>query len=158
MQSPKLRNTLKLVLRDTTDMATKAWSPSNILDVFADPVARALLLVASEGPVSVNDIADSLDVSNPTVYRRIDALIDANLLTEYQRIDPKGNQHKEYETILDEITFSIEDQGYTVEMQVDQDLATGFESLWSDLEATGRRFDATQPRPAPEDGPEGDPI
>lgn len=139
-------------------MATKEWSPSNILDVFADPVARALLLVASEGPVSVNEIADSLDVSNPTVYRRIDALIDANLLTEYQRIDPEGNQHKEYETILDEITFSIEDQGYTVEMQVDQDLATGFESLWSDLEATSRSLDAVQPRPAPDDGPEGDPI
>lgn len=140
-------------------MANKEWSPSNVLDVFADPVARALLLVASEQPVSVNDIAASLDVSNPTVYRRIDALVDANLLAEYQRIDPNGNQHKEYETILDEITFSIEDDGYRVEMQADQNLADDFESLWSDLEATSRSLDVgTRPGPAPGDGQEGDPV
>lgn len=140
-------------------MAKKEWTPSNILDLFADPVARALLLVANGRPVSVNDIADSLDVSNPTIYRRIDALVDANLLAEYQRINPNGNQHKEYETILDEITFSVEADGYKVEMQVDQNLAADFESLWSDLEVTGGSFATSQqPRPASKNGQEGDPI
>lgn len=140
-------------------MGDKEWSPSNVLDVFGDSVARATLVIANDDPVSVKEIAERLDVSDPTIYRRIGPLVDANLLEEHRRIDRDGNQHKEYETILDEITFSIEDDGYRVEMQADQNLADDFESLWSDLEATSRSLDVgTRPGPAPGDGQEGDPV
>ena len=130
---------VKRVLHEPTDMSDKEWSPSNILDVFGDSVARATLVIADGGPVSVKEIAEHLDVSNPTIYRRIEPLVDANLLEERRRIDTDGNQHKEYVTILEEATFRIDDDSYTVDIQVDQDLTDDFESMWSDLESDAPR-------------------
>lgn len=124
-------------------MGAKEWSPSNILDVFGDSIARATLVVANDRPVSVKEIAKVLDVSNPTIYRRIDPLVDANLLEERSRIDMNGNQHKEYETILDEATFSLDGDSYTVDIQVDQDITDDFESIWSDLESANPQQQTT---------------
>ena len=119
-------------------MGQKEWSPANLLDVFGDSIARAALVIANEQPVAVKDLADELDVSDPTVYRRIDPLVDANLLKEHQRIDQNGNQHKEYETMIEEATFTVDDDGYTIDIQVRQDLTDDFESMWSDLEWTNQ--------------------
>lgn len=74
-----------------------------------DPFARATLVLADNEPVSVKAVADELDVSPPTIYRRIDPLVDANLLKEHRRNDRNGNQHKVYEMLLEEVTFAIED-------------------------------------------------
>ena len=129
-------------------MPDKEWSPTNILDVFGDPIARATLVLANDQPVTVKDLADQLDVSDPTIYRRIDPLVDANLLQEHQRIDKDGNQPSEYETMLDEVTFKVDTNGYTVDIQVRQDLAEDFESMWSDLEHIRQRVDSIpQTRP-----------
>ena len=130
-------------------MGEKEWRPDNILDVFGDSVTRAILVIASERSVRVPDVADRLDVSDPTVYRRIDPLVEANLLKEHRRIDRDGNQHKEYETILEEVTFAIEDGSYTVDIQVDQDLTDDFESMWSDLESTNRRSKTAEKTSSP---------
>ena len=136
-------------------MGEKEWRPGNILDVFGDSVTRAILVIASERSVRVPDVADRLDVSDPTVYRRIDPLVEANLLEEHRRIDRDGNQHKEYETILDEVTFAIEDGSYTVDIQVDQDLTDDFESMWSDLESTNRRSKTAEKTSSPRGASKG---
>lgn len=125
-------------------MGDKEWSPSNVLDVFGDSVARATLVIANDDPVSVKEIAERLDVSDPTIYRRIGPLVDANLLEEHRRIDRDGNQHKEYETILDEATFRIDEDSYTVDIQVDQDLSEDFASMWTDLESSGPQQETTE--------------
>lgn len=122
-------------------MGQKEWRPSTVLDVFADSVARNTLVVANIQPVSANQLAETLDVSPPTIYRRIDPLVEANLLKERQRVDPDGNQHKEYETVLEEVTVAIENDGYTVDIQVDRDLTDDFEAFWSDIESTSHRLD-----------------
>lgn len=139
-------------------MGEKEWCPASILDVFGDSIARATLVIASEQPVAVPDVAEWLDVSEPTVYRRIDPLLEANLLEECRRIDADGNQPNQYRTILDEVTFSIEDSSYTVDIQVNQDLSDDFESLWSDLETASppSKADATSPTSQPPDK-RGDP-
>jgi predicted transcriptional regulator len=138
-------------------MGEKEWCPSNVLDLFGDSIARATLVIASEGSVSVPDIAEQLDVSDSTIYRRIDPLMEANLLKEHRRIDRHGNQHKEYETILDEVTFAIEDGSYRVDIQVNQDLGDDFESMWSDLESTSRGSESVNQPTSPKAKKGGDP-
>lgn len=139
-------------------MGEKEWSPSNILDIFGDSIARATLVIADGNSVSVKEIADKLDVSDPTIYRRIGPLVDANLLKEHRRIDRDGNQHKEYETILDEATFRLDGDSYTVDIQLDQDLTDDFESIWSDLNSSNPQqetSDTSNPTTAksPREGP-----
>lgn len=140
-------------------MGQKEWRPSNVLDVFADTVARNTLVLANGQPVSANKLAETLDVSPPTIYRRIDPLVDANLLKELHRVDPDGNQHKEYETVLEEVTVAIENDGYAVDIQVDRDLTDDFEAMWSDIESTSYRLDIAQDANlGRDDSPEGDPT
>lgn len=137
-------------------MADKAWAPANLLDVFGDRVARAILVLAKQKPRSVEEIADWLDVSKQTVYRRVDELADSDLLREHHRVDPDGNQRKEYETIMDEVTFAVDADGYTVDVQVRPDIAGDFGDLWSDLEETDDRTESE--RPIQTDVPERDPV
>lgn len=118
-------------------MDGKEWCPENVLDIFGDSVSRAILVLANEQPVTAPDLADSLDVSPPAIYRRIRPLVDANLLEEQEGIDRDGNHHKRYKTVLNEVTFSVQNDGYSIATQVDQNLADDFESMWSDLESSG---------------------
>lgn len=138
-------------------MPSKEWSPTNILDVFGDPIARATLVIASDHPVTAKELADQLDVSDPTIYRRVNPLVDTNLLQEHQRIDKNGNQPNTYETVLEEVTFTINASGYTVDIQFRQDLADDFESMWSDLEQIGQKINSTpgtQPTQSSEQEPD----
>lgn len=115
-------------------MDRKEWSPSALLDVFGDPIARSTLVIANERRVAAKELADELDVSAPTIYRRIHPLVDANLLKEHQRVDGNGNSRSEYETTLEAVTFSIDDDGYVVDVEVRQDLTEDGDSRWSDLD------------------------
>lgn len=117
-------------------MGEKEWSPSDVFDVFGDELARRLLVLASDRPLSANELADQFDVSRPTIYRRLNALIDYDLLREQQEIDGDGNHYQVYETTLRRIAFEIEAGGYTIDMTMRQSLADQFESFWTGLEGS----------------------
>lgn len=114
-------------------MGEKEWTPANVLDLFGDRIARATLVIASDQPVAVKDLAEKFDVSNPTIYRRIDPLVEANLLQEYDHISPDGNKFCKYQTAVDEVNISIDEDGYTLDLQIRQDLTEGFEAMLADL-------------------------
>lgn len=157
LQTAKLSVTVNRVFTELDGMGNKEWSPGNLLDVFGDSVARATLILAREQPRTVPELADQLNVSDPTVYRRTDALVESNLLKEHQQIDRNGNRQTAYETILDEVTFKIDDDGYTVDIQVRQDLADDFEALWGDLEQSREKTDVQRQNQTTKSGqPESD--
>lgn len=122
-------------------MADKEWEPSDVFDVFGDDLARRILILASDRPLSADELADLLNVSEPTIYRRVNALIDYDLLAKQQEIDPEGNHYQTVETTLRKVVLEIEDGGYNVNLQMRQSLADQFESFWSDLDEA--RPDAT---------------
>lgn len=115
-------------------MGEKEWTPSDVFDVFGDSLSRRILVLTSERPLSADELADQLDVSHPTVYRRVNALVEYDLLTEQQQLDADGNHYQTVETTLKQVAFEIDDGGYNVELTMRQSLADQFESFWSDLE------------------------
>lgn len=112
---------------------SKEWDPDTMLDVFGSETARGILALASVEPRSAADLSDRLEVSEPTVYRRLDALRRYDLVTEQARVDDGGNHYKTYETTLDRITFEIEDGRFVVDVRLERDLVDQFEGFWSDL-------------------------
>lgn len=130
-------------------MGEKEWDPSDVFDVFGDTMARRILVLASERPLSADDLAEQLDVSRPTIYRRVNALRNYDLLRERQQIDADGNHYQRFETTLKRVTLEIGDGGYDVSLTMRQRLADQFESFWNDLEET---------TPEPAVDPEGDPT
>lgn len=118
-------------------MSKKESDTSRIFDLFGDDLSRQILVLASESPLSANELASTLNTSDPTVYRRINALLEYDLLREHQEIDTDGNHYKTFETTLDRIAFEIEDGGYNIDLQLRQDLVDQFDDFWSDLGESG---------------------
>lgn len=114
-------------------MANKEWEPSNIFDIFGDKLARRILVYADQHPISAEELADHLDASSPTIYRRLNALADYDLLSEEIQVDDDGHHYSTFETALDEITFAVDDGGYTIDIQIKEEPGDQFEGFWSDL-------------------------
>lgn len=112
---------------------SKEWEPDTLFDVFGSESARGILALASVEPLSAKELADHLNVSEPTVYRRLDVLQRYDLVTEDHRIDDQGNHYKTYETNLERIAFEIEDGSFVVDVGLRHDLVDQFEHFWSDL-------------------------
>jgi biotin operon repressor len=114
-------------------MANKEWEPSNIFDIFGDELARRILVYANRRPVSAEELGDHLDASSPTIYRRLNALADYDLVGEELQVDDDGHHYRTFETALDQITFAVGDTGYTVDIQIEEGPADQFADFWSDL-------------------------
>lgn len=120
-------------------MGEKEWDPATVFDVFGDSLARRILVLASDRPVAADDLAGQLDVSEPTIYRRVNTLLEYDLLSERQVIDGDGHHYKTYETTLKRAAFEIENGGYNIDLEIRQSLADQFDAFWSDLEREGAR-------------------
>ena len=99
----------------------KEWSPRNVFDVFGDERARRILTLASERPRSAEALAERLEVSQPTVYRRLDVLEDHDLLRQDRRVDDDGHHHKVFETTLESARFDIEDGEFVIDLTLTRD-------------------------------------
>lgn len=117
-------------------MGEKEWDPADLFDVFGDHLARQILVLASEQPVSAQDLATELNVSEPTIYRRVNALADYDLLAEQQQLDSEGNHYRTVETTLQKLELEIEDGGYNINLQVRQSLTDRFDSFWAELDGS----------------------
>lgn len=103
-------------------------SSHDILDTIGDEMARRLLIAVRENPQSAKGLAESCDLSLPTVYRRMDVLMDHGLVTEQTVVADDGNHYKEYRCNFDSTLISLGDQQFELEIyreETDSDGATG---------------------------------
>lgn len=118
-------------------MGDKEWEPQDILDVFSDETSRDIIALASVQPVTAEEIGDHLDLSAPTVYRRLNALIDYQLLREERHVESNGRQYRSFETTVKRVNFEVEAGEISVDIAFDQDLVERFEKFWDDFENLG---------------------
>ncbi|QLC34501.1 winged helix-turn-helix transcriptional regulator [Halarchaeum sp. CBA1220] len=105
----------------------------DLLDALGDPRARAVLAAVNDEPRSAKELADALDVSLPTVYRRLDDLQSCELVTARTAVAPDGNHYKRYAATFEELSVRLEGDEYVVEVRREDDLADRFSDLWSEL-------------------------
>lgn len=135
-------------------MGDKEWSPSDVFDVFGDALSRQILVLASEQPLSADDLAEYLDTSAPTVYRRLNGLQEYDLITESQQIDTDGNHYQTFETTMKRISFELTEGGYKIDLQMRHSLADRFDSFWTDLEQSSRHTEHTPAESADDNLPD----
>jgi DNA-binding transcriptional ArsR family regulator len=88
-----------------------------LLWMLSDEYARDIVKEISEDPLPARDIADSLDLSRPTVYRRLNRLEEFGIVQTSLSLDPDGHHRQQFRSTLEEVVVSI-DAG-----QIDVDLA-----------------------------------
>lgn len=112
----------------------KEWEPETLLDVLGSGLAREILATACSEPRSAEELAEVCDASEPTVYRRLDALVEYGLLTEDLTVNVEGNNYRTYETAARRVRVEVTPDGVETTVHADRDLIDRFESFWVDLE------------------------
>jgi Fe2+ or Zn2+ uptake regulation protein len=113
---------------------SKEWNPNDIFEVLASEHARKILAAASIRPVSAQELKNICETSLPTVYRRVNALITYDLLSDQLEIESDGTHYSTYTSDLNEIRIRVEDGEFNVNIEIQKDSVDQFGEMISDLE------------------------
>jgi predicted transcriptional regulator len=120
---------------------SKAWNPDDIFDVLASEDVRQILVATNVRSMSVKELADICDRSLATIYRRIQAMENYNLVSEEITRDADGTQYSEYKSELNEITISVEEGQLDIDINIEKDTVDQFAELIEDLEQSQKQDD-----------------
>jgi DNA-binding transcriptional ArsR family regulator len=91
------------------DEEERTIDPDELLSLLSDDHARSILKTISDEGRPARTIADHLDLSRATVYRRLNRLQDAGLVETTMAYHSEGHHRKHYHAGLDEVRLSFED-------------------------------------------------
>jgi predicted transcriptional regulator len=106
--------------------------PEEILDAFGDEYVRQILRCLSEGPCSAKDIEKQCDISLPTIYRRLNQLVELSLVSETTETKSDGNKESIYKLDFDSAKISF-DSPDKVTVTSRRDPQSEFVELWRSL-------------------------
>lgn len=105
-----------------------------ILDTIGDSHARTVLAEVSRKEQSAKELAAGLDLSLPTIYRRLEMLESHDLVKERTLVADDGNHYKEYTCNFNSTVISLEDDDFEVRIFREENLPDRFSQLWDDLQ------------------------
>lgn len=97
------------------DGASSPDSPSlqAILDALDDADCRTILRETAQ-PMTANELSDMCDISQSTLYRKLELLSHASLVREQDTINPQGGRTTRYERDFDNVMISMDDDEFSV--------------------------------------------
>ena len=108
-------------------------SVEDVLDTMGDDYAREILASLSREPKPAKELAETCDISLPTVYRRLEQLQQQALVTSHPETDEAGNDFQLYECNFDSTVISLDGE-YDVRVYRKKNLPGRFSDLWEDLQ------------------------
>lgn len=78
-----------------------------VLDILDDQACRAILRTIGQ-PTTAPELADSCDIAESTVYRKLERLEQATLIRSRGTIGPEGGRVRRYERHFDELRISLD--------------------------------------------------
>ena len=78
-----------------------------LLSVLGDNHTREILTIIGEESLPAREIAERLDISRPTVYRRLNRLESLGVVEGVMSIHSSGQHRQEFRVVLDEVTLSL---------------------------------------------------
>lgn len=91
--------------------------------IIEDECARTILAETSVRAMTVNELADRMDASKPTIYRRIDDLEACGLVAARVRPDDEGHHEKVFTATFDRLTVELDDGTYDYELERTEPMA-----------------------------------
>lgn len=107
-----------------------------ILDLLGEERVRQILAATSHEPLPAKELSERCGVAPSTIYRRVEEMVDHDLLVERTRIEPDGSHHSVYEANVDRLEVRVEDGTVDVSMHVREDAAQRFSRIWNDIRGT----------------------
>lgn len=83
--------------------------------------------------MSAKTLSEKCDMSISTVSRRVNTLLDHDLLIERTQVDPEGHHYSKYKAKLDQINIQLHETGFEVQVERSEDAADRFTRLWDSM-------------------------
>jgi DNA-binding transcriptional ArsR family regulator len=96
------------------------WDADSVFEVLGSELARKILVLTSAEPLSADELTERCNASQPTVYRRLDALEEYDMVREEVQYDEDGNHYAAYECRLEEVCFSVTDGAFSVDLELER--------------------------------------
>lgn len=113
---------------------SKEWEAENVFDVLGSEISRQILALSSRQPLSATELAEHCEVSEPTIYRRISALQEYDMLDEQQQIDDDGHHYKQFRANLERVQLHVAEGQFDIDIQLKKSYTDKFAGFWNDLE------------------------
>jgi len=104
-----------------------------ILNTIGDEQARTVLASIAHEPRSAKELTERLNLSQATIYRRIDKLQKHDLIKKRTLVADDGNHYNEYKCNFNSTVISLEDDEYEVRIYREEELPDRFTKLWDEL-------------------------
>jgi DNA-binding transcriptional ArsR family regulator len=99
-------------------------------EVLSNPTTRTILRATSQEPMSARALSETCEVSQPTIYRKVETLRACGLLEEDTHLDPDGGHHRTvYQTDLERLIVLLEAGEFDLRIDRRADVADRFTDL-----------------------------
>ena len=130
--------------RPTISSTTNVMSPASdppgvpeeptleaVVELLDDEHARTILTATSVDPLSAKELSERCDVSQATVYRRVERLTETGLVEERTRPRADGHHDTVYVATLDELSVRLRDGELEFDIERrGEDVADQLTRLW----------------------------
>lgn len=105
-----------------------------VVEALGDPVDRGILALLADKARPVKAIAEALDLSQPTAYRRINRLADDGVVyLERSGITEDGKRVDLYRSAIRTVHVTVTSDGLEVRFRLREDAADRLHRVWMDL-------------------------
>lgn len=106
---------------------------ASIAGFLADDCARTILEETATRARSVEELDERCDASRPTIYRRLEALVEHDLLEVRTEPDESGHHYKVYRAALDRFVVDLTDDGFEMRLTRRDRMADRFTQFVEDM-------------------------
>lgn len=107
----------------------------SLLDVLTDETSLAIFSRVHERPCSAKKLEEICDASLKTIYRRIEALEEAGLVSAITCINEDGSHHTAYATAVEEVEITVKPDDSDIEINIQKgDDVEQFVGVWRELQ------------------------
>jgi len=122
-----------MVRNPLSEATTPAFQ--DVLDALDDPTCRRILQHLEE-PRSADELVEETDIPRSTVYRKLDLLRDAGLVSEFTEIRRDGGHTSRYECSFGAVRISMDDDDREFHASIkrqEENPDEKLEDLWSEV-------------------------
>ena len=98
----------------TEPHTTESIDAECFLEVISDTYARNILTTLADRPTAAATLAEELDASRPTVYRRLNSLESAGLIKSTVALDADGHHRKRFHVVVDSANLTFDSSGIEI--------------------------------------------
>lgn len=102
-------------------------------ELLADDCARTILVETKDEPCSAAQLSERAEVSEPTVYRRLERLREHDLVDEEIEPVTDGKNYKTYRARLDGIDIDLDPDGFTTDIRRREGMADRFTRIVNEM-------------------------